>query len=690
MAKEIVHEDFGEKIGGAKKDLWAARGLYVDDLLGMNEREADKYVKKDNVWKKPDYNALIQSGVPVDILYFRKVVRDSLNASPRYLRSDDTPEKRLARQKEYIATVRQVQEAVEKVQTVQEAMGVFESLIIGGGYCERISHGIGGGYIRATQKGRDNPVITDKLVNALYFRGTQDFDRKIVREAVKKQFGVPAEQKIPRGYDIRFNDGKRTYSKNNDWLPDTYYVTKGYTILKTNFATREEALKWVQDLARQRGGSGKQRFVPQQLSRVRRTGPDYRGKRDVIGQDYLDAFAFRGGEFGNWMTQNDRRASLNMGFDALKDLAAVLQISEKDISYQGTLSIAFGARGSGNAAAHYEPLRKVINLTKMHGAGSLAHEWWHGLDDYLGVKMGAKGFLSEHSHLYEPFKKLIETMKYKPETPEQAAARTEAQVERTRKNAASWLDSAVLAPLKRVANDEMHMEAYAVLREEFLLGVPGSVEQLNDFKKSVTGRVIPKSERDRLEIFERMLSGMQTQEPPQIGRVETDFYKNSIRMGKECEKDGGYWESNTEMTARAFACYIKDKLAPEISDYLAGHADSAATFATGKDGEIEILKAFPEGEERKAINAVFDEVFADLKREHFLTHSDHPQTLEETRPVAEPTPSRMDSMPVITDVEQLSLFGGEKPSILGQLAATKEQSKTPAAPKQNKTHEPEL
>ena len=106
MAKEIVHEDFGEKIGGAKKDLWAARGLYVDDLLGMNEREAEKYVKKDNVWKKPDYNALIQSGVPVDILYFRKVVRDSLNASPRYLRSDDTPEKRLARQKEYIATVR--------------------------------------------------------------------------------------------------------------------------------------------------------------------------------------------------------------------------------------------------------------------------------------------------------------------------------------------------------------------------------------------------------------------------------------------------------------------------------------------------------------------------------------------------------------------------------------------------------
>lgn len=47
-------------------------------------------------------------------------------------------------------------------------------------------------------------------------------------------------------------------------------------------------------------------------------------------------------------------------------------------------------------------------------------------------------------------------------------------------------------------------------------GEAGSVEQLNAFKKSVTGRVIPKSERERLEIFEHMLSGMQAQEAPQI------------------------------------------------------------------------------------------------------------------------------------------------------------------------------
>ena len=102
MADNIQHEDFGEKIGGAKKDLWKDRGLYVNDLDAMNEREAEKFVKKDNIWKKPDYQAMLDDGIPLGVVYFIKKARDGLNASPQYYRRDDTPEKRLARQKEYI------------------------------------------------------------------------------------------------------------------------------------------------------------------------------------------------------------------------------------------------------------------------------------------------------------------------------------------------------------------------------------------------------------------------------------------------------------------------------------------------------------------------------------------------------------------------------------------------------------
>ena len=676
MPENIQHEDFGEKIGGAKKDLWKDRGLYVDDLSGMNEREAEKFVKKDNVWKKPDYQAMLDEGVPLGVVYFIKKARDGLSASPQYYRRDDTPEKRLARQKEYIQTVRELQSVVSEVRTVEDAVKVYDRFFLENGYLEQVQGWGSGIHYRATEKGRENPVITNKLSNALMVRSAEYFERNFTQKARKEQFGVSKDQKVPKGYAIHFNDGKNTYSRNNDWKAGTYYVTKGYSILQTNFESREAALKWVQDFVRQRSKGGKVRFTPPQLEHVKRTGPDYRSGQEITGQHYLETFGFRGGEFGNWMNQNDRQASLNMGFEALKDLASALQISDKDIAYQGTLAIAFGARGSGNAAAHYEPLRKVINLTKMHGAGSLAHEWWHGFDDYLGAQMGAKGFLSEQPRLYPLFQKLIDTMKYKPETPEQAAKRTEAQSERTRKNAASWLDSAVLGSLKRYGNEEQ-METYAVLREAFLSGETGSVERISAFKKAVTGRVIPKSERERLELFERMLHGIQEQEAPQIGRTETDYYRNSVRMGKECEKDGGYWDSNVEMTARAFACYIKDKL-PYQSDYLAGHADCAVTLVAGKDGKMEVLKAYPEGEERKAINAVFDEIMAELKQEQILTH------WETTLPLpAQAAP--------LAENEQISIFTMERPSVMAQLAAAKPAEKTtPAQTVPKKSHAPEI
>ena len=680
MAKEILHEDFGEKIGGAKKDLWGARGLYSYDLEEMNSREADKYVKKDNIWKKPDYAAMIAAGKPVDLVYFLKVVRDSLNAVPRYYRTDDTPEKRLARQKEYIETVREGQAVLEKVQSVEDALQAFDACLIRNGYFERKPYGISGVSLVATSKGSKNPTITDKLANALYFRSERDYERKIVREAVKKQFGVPAEQKVPRGYEIRYNDGKHTYSANNDWLPNTYYVTRGYSIIQKNFPDKASALKWVQEFAKQRGSGGKKRFVPEQLATVRRTGPNYRSGRDVTGQDYLDAFAFRGGEFGNWMTQNDRRASLNMGFEALKDLAAALQISEKDISYQGTLSIAFGARGSGNAVAHYEPLRKVINLTKMHGAGSLAHEWWHGLDDYLGVKFGANGYLSDSSHLYPPFQKLLDVIKYKPETLEQATERTAKQEANTRSQVERALDYSVLTPIQR-GGDETRIAEYETLKNDFFAGVPGTLDKLNNLKKSVTGHVIPKNDRTPLEFYEKVYQqkAAEPPQPPQIGKVKTDYYRGSIEMGEICERDGGYWQSDVEMTARAFATYIMDKL-PYRSDYLTGHAEHALAPNVDKEGNFYTVYAYPRGEERTAINAVFDEIMEDLKRENILTHSDHPEPLPKIRPVQASHAAREDSMPVITGAEQLSLFESSKPSVLAQLADAKRQPKEAADP----------
>ena len=75
-------QDFGEKIGGAKKDLWKERGLSVDDLLEMNDAEKNKLIKKDNVWKKPDYQAMLDKGLSKRVIYFIKTIRDATPTKP--------------------------------------------------------------------------------------------------------------------------------------------------------------------------------------------------------------------------------------------------------------------------------------------------------------------------------------------------------------------------------------------------------------------------------------------------------------------------------------------------------------------------------------------------------------------------------------------------------------------------------
>ncbi len=115
-----------------------------------------------------------------------------------------------------------------------------------------------------------------------------------------------------------------------------------------------------------------------------------RRKGDVKDTDFMDVFGFRGVEFGNWNNQVERQQLLNDAFDGLLDLAEVLNFPAKAISLNGDLALAFGARGQGlsSARAHYEPAKAVINLTKMNGAGSLAHEWWHAFDHYLARQDG--------------------------------------------------------------------------------------------------------------------------------------------------------------------------------------------------------------------------------------------------------------------------------------------------------------
>lgn len=133
--------------------------------------------------------------------------------------------------------------------------------------------------------------------------------------------------------------------------------------------------------------------------------PDEEESDNATFEDFqflIEDYGFRGLQIGNYVPQKMRRFLTGAIYTSINDLAETLSIAptltalgnplnEEDRSnedgliehrsYKGmSMGLALGARGRGKAAAHYEPGKSIINLTRDKGAGSLAHEWGHALD----------------------------------------------------------------------------------------------------------------------------------------------------------------------------------------------------------------------------------------------------------------------------------------------------------------------
>lgn len=662
--------DFGQKIGGAKKDLWAARGLQIDDLLEMNEAEKTAHIKKDNVWKKPDYQALVDDGVPVRVVYFMKKMRDATPVHPVLEYGDNTPELITIKQEGYISFVRELSEKVMSLRTEEEVLGFYEDVFKKNYLYKRP----GDYYVTATED--TYGCISRNLLSTVQIKGFYGYDKEIKKKRFCYSESAKLEAKkedFKKDYDIFRFDKKNVefgtsytgslqvsvnlgygrmyfYPQGEDanvdsWNEGQYFVIKRGHVVAKNLESREAAEKVVDKLfedslakeadkpARSTSGR-KTRFTPKQLKGIKRDGPDYRRGLAATGQMYMDTFGFKGGEFGNWMSENDRRASLDFGYDALMDLCKALNISTKDISLGGRLSIAFGSRGSGSAAAHYEHMREVINLTKMRGAGSLAHEWAHALDDIFGKKLGVSKFMTEYtrnSAMPPALKELVDAMHYKTVSDEAVLQRQKEDVERYTKQ----LRQSIVRLFPSSMSDEQKAEVQRLsdnlinnakdCHDQFVECVFGGtgngnkdIDALSAYRKEVCGHGMAKDLRISFAHYQNRLRD-KIERVGTATQVETDFYANSKRFDKLHSKtDHGYWQSTIEMFARAFACYVNDKIEGK-SDYLVGHSESAVSWATNdKSGELEVIKAIPQGEERMVINRCFDKLIEQLKEKDLL------------------------------------------------------------------------
>ncbi|MBJ6137972.1 CLCA_X family protein [Marinobacter litoralis] len=127
-------------------------------------------------------------------------------------------------------------------------------------------------------------------------------------------------------------------------------------------------------------------------------------------------FDFRGIEIGRWVTEQERDRAAGRFYRALCDLMAILQGPETLISLRGTLGMQYGIGGRPGVAAHYIPATRQLALAKNAGAGSLAHEWFHAFDHYMGNKafrdvgkfgFASSGWLGSATQKEHPLNKLL-------------------------------------------------------------------------------------------------------------------------------------------------------------------------------------------------------------------------------------------------------------------------------------------
>jgi hypothetical protein len=346
-------EDAGEKIGGARKDRWKEGGLNISDLDSMSESEGAELATKANVWK-PDYDAIASEKDPVTAAMI-KVVYDRLAAQPK----SNTPEGR----RNFVQMMQAVRKVFGEASSPESVIKASEKLKTDTGFYPNRTES-GKALLFSVYKGRSDPFVFDRadLIKA----------KKMVEEGFPSK-GEPWKKRL---------EVKKPYNQNYFGI----YTKERKLVGQAASAEEAQALAktiYERDF-KSKTSNGKEEPKRPHLDKLVREGLDKHVDHDVTADDFIKDFGFRGVEFGNWAAQDERQKIINMAYDGLADLAKIMGVPNKAMSLNGTLGMAFAARGSGKFAAHYESGKIVINMTKIAGGGSMAHEWAHAFDHYFG------------------------------------------------------------------------------------------------------------------------------------------------------------------------------------------------------------------------------------------------------------------------------------------------------------------
>lgn len=331
---------------------------------------------------------------------------------------------------------------------------------------------------------------------------------------------------------------------------------------------------------------------------------------------------------GNWVLRDQASAKFHVEQTAaaMSDMADVLGIDMKHLGLGGRLSMAFGARGRGGkgaARAHYEPVQRVINLTKMGGGGSLGHELFHAFDNILpSLARGTAGGKGE-------FATMDPGLMPKGPLSDAFANLRRAMLEGSK----NLIEIIKLAPGDKATAERNIDSSYPNQVAKAIKAAGGAEAAVMAVDRIYAGREDRKSMTNRKR-WRTLAAAYYTDAGVEsvklaVGRPGSDFAFEAQLL--DDGQSGKYWSQVEELAARAFQGYLEDtlKASGRRNDYLSFGGDN-----THYDG----AKPFPEGVERERINAAFAQLFSVLKEDGVFVRASSDAALLDA--IFGPVPSR--------------------------------------------------
>jgi hypothetical protein len=508
--------DCGEELKGARKHFSAAKfSKEWREAIEMDPAQAFKLVCKDELLSDFDPKRLRDDGFSSEAAYAVKLMWDRVCQRP-----DDN-----AQQREYfIQAVNQLRTILSDARTEEMFRAAIDQL---------------------------RQYIRNAFLSTLHYKAKSD------TELLEYRFWLSLGERFISLFIPKSGRGKPGYHK----------------IFERAFYS-DEAKNWAWAEERKRGETKRsenverwERMVPEEVVRHSIEPSGVNKPEDLINE-----YGFRGIQFGNWVEDAAGRYHVLCAGNAFADLSSVLGLNRLSVSFYGLLGIAFGARGSGSAAAHFEPATNVINLTKINGGGALCHEWAHALDCNL----------YSYSHRFTNGKRAFLSGNEPGEFLPAEVSRAFKLLMKAIKSGKGFLRIAVTDPLPRPSG-------------RYVDGVTKSlIDNGYDINKALAAlkgryRINQKTWKDIGIYYCNMLleEGREVPKEFLIPTDESSFYLDAKRRS-------AYWKRDHELFARAFEAWIEDEL-----------VDRGMTNSYLVSGTRCIDGPYPYGEERLNINQSF-------------------------------------------------------------------------------------